>query len=87
MIANTREIAVLSTVKTESGMVKFKETEKGLALEKELVDLPRLTSLLHRFVIDLEFGIISLFCYHSKDKWLLFSISISECFQYSSQFT
>ncbi|GFO37979.1 nucleolar protein 6-like [Plakobranchus ocellatus] len=47
IISNTRELAVLRTVKTESGMVKFKDTEKSFALEKEIIELPRLTHLLH----------------------------------------
>ncbi|RUS78247.1 hypothetical protein EGW08_013986 [Elysia chlorotica] len=47
VISNTRELAVLRTVKTESGMIKFKDTERSSALEKEIVDLPRLTHLLH----------------------------------------
>ncbi|CAG5125475.1 unnamed protein product [Candidula unifasciata] len=46
-IANTRELAVLRTVVTDSGMIKFRETEESVALEKEIIALPHLTSLLH----------------------------------------
>ncbi|KAH9490986.1 Nucleolar protein 6 [Bulinus truncatus] len=46
-IANTKELAVLRTHKTEDGMVKFKDTEESLALEREIITLPHITSLLH----------------------------------------
>lgn len=46
-IANARELAVLRTVKTDNGMVKFKETDESAQLEKELTALPHLTNLLH----------------------------------------
>ncbi|CAL1536080.1 unnamed protein product [Lymnaea stagnalis] len=46
-IANSRELAVLRTLKTESGMVKFKDTDESTALECEIVALPHLTNLLH----------------------------------------
>merc|ERR1719239_653369 len=46
-LANTREISVLRTVTSEAGMVKFRDTEEALALEKTTVNLPRLTHLLH----------------------------------------
>lgn len=46
-IANTRELAVLRTLVSDSGMIKFRETEESAALEKEIIALPRLTSLLH----------------------------------------
>ncbi|XP_059179319.1 nucleolar protein 6-like [Physella acuta] len=46
-VANTRELAVLRTLKTEDGMIKFKDTDESIALEREIVALPHLTSLLH----------------------------------------
>ncbi|BFY97446.1 hypothetical protein BsWGS_00486 [Bradybaena similaris] len=46
-IANTRELAVLRTLVSDSGMIKFRETEESAALEKEIIALPHLTSLLH----------------------------------------
>lgn len=46
-LANTREIAFLRTITTDSGMVKFRDTEEAVTLEKSTVNLPRLTHLLH----------------------------------------
>lgn len=47
VLANAREIAVLRTVKTDSGMVKFKDTEEAVSLERDTVMLPHHTHLLH----------------------------------------
>uniref|UniRef100_A0A2C9LX97 Nucleolar protein 6 n=1 Tax=Biomphalaria glabrata TaxID=6526 RepID=A0A2C9LX97_BIOGL len=46
-IVNTKELAVLRTHKTDDGMVKFRETDESLALEREIIALPYITSLLH----------------------------------------
>ncbi|KAK3588803.1 hypothetical protein CHS0354_012016 [Potamilus streckersoni] len=46
-LAHTREIGLLKLTKTQDGMVKMRDTEQSLALEKEIIALPKLTSTLH----------------------------------------
>ncbi|XP_012945318.1 nucleolar protein 6 [Aplysia californica] len=46
-VSSQREISVLRTVVSESGMVKFKDTEEAAALERDTVSLPLHTHLLH----------------------------------------
>ncbi|XP_056022983.1 nucleolar protein 6-like isoform X2 [Ostrea edulis] len=43
----TREIALTKMVKTPEGMVKYKDNDEALALEREILGLPKLTSTLH----------------------------------------
>nr|XP_022330549.1 nucleolar protein 6-like isoform X1 [Crassostrea virginica] len=43
----TREIALTKMVRTPEGMVKYKDNEEALNLEREIQALPRLTSTLH----------------------------------------
>ncbi|KAL3865413.1 hypothetical protein ACJMK2_042804 [Sinanodonta woodiana] len=46
-LAHTREIGLLKMTKTQDGMVKMRDTEESLALEKYIIALPKLTSTLH----------------------------------------
>ncbi|KAJ8304133.1 hypothetical protein KUTeg_017716 [Tegillarca granosa] len=46
-LAYLREIALLKMIKTADGMLKMRDTEESLKLEKEIVALPKLTSTLH----------------------------------------
>ena len=47
MLAYTKEIVMLKTVRTAEGMIKMRDTEESLQLERETKALPRLTSTLH----------------------------------------
>lgn len=47
VLGYTREIALTKMVKTPEGMVKYKDNEEALTLEREIQGLPRLTSTLH----------------------------------------
>ncbi|XP_061172085.1 nucleolar protein 6-like isoform X1 [Saccostrea echinata] len=47
VLGYTREIALSKMIKTPEGMVKYKDNEEALALEREIQSLPRLTSTLH----------------------------------------
>lgn len=47
VLGYTREIALTKMVKTPEGMVKYKDNEEALTMEREIQGLPRLTSTLH----------------------------------------
>lgn len=47
VLGYTREIALTKMVKTPEGMVKYKDNDEALALEREILGLPKLTSTLH----------------------------------------
>ena len=49
-IGYMREATLLRMVKTPDGMLKMQDTEESLAMESQLVGLPKLSSALHGLV-------------------------------------
>lgn len=47
ILAYNREIAMLKSVRSSDGKLLMRDTDEALSLEKETVELPRLTSTLH----------------------------------------
>lgn len=47
VLAYTKEIVMLKTIRTAEGMIRMRDTEDSLRLERETKALPRLTSTLH----------------------------------------
>jgi len=50
-VAHQREISLLKEMTTPDGVTKYRDTEESLALEKNIVHLPKLTSALHGYVV------------------------------------
>ena len=46
-LAHKKEIALAKETRTPTGLVVSKDNAKSLELEKDIVQLPRLTSMLH----------------------------------------
>ena len=47
ILSYTKEIVMLKKIRTPEGMIKMRDTEDSLRLERETIALPRLTSTLH----------------------------------------
>jgi len=51
MVYHAREISLIKETTTAQGLIKYKDTEDSLAMEMKYLQLPKLTSALHGYVI------------------------------------